>query len=284
MRSPSPLPLAVAAGLAWALALPTSALAEEAAADAAPAGGVEEVRACMEENAPETSAAQWIRFEAVDRGGSSTVSEAELYWKRFGEDESRALARFASPPDVRGSALLLVQGGDQSDMFMYLPELKRVRRVTGRTLQGSMFGTDLSYEDFERLQGMVDDHSSTRLPDAEVDGRPVSVLQAEPGRGADSQYSRVVSFVDRETCLPLRTELYEGDELSKVATTSREDMRKEASGWVPTRIRMEDRVDGTHTVVEVTAIETEVELRDRLFSQMELEKGRVGSPGRLQSD
>jgi outer membrane lipoprotein-sorting protein len=246
--------------LYW-LALPASA-----------ATGVDEVRDCLEANLPERSSQQSVTFVAYDRTGSSTVSKAEILWRKFDEG-SRAVLRFSEPADLRGSALLLIEKDDSADMFMYLPELRKVRRVNKRSVSGSVLGTDFSYEDFERLQGMASDTELERREDDDLDGRPVFVVEARPARGDDSEYEKVVSYVDRETCVPLRTEMYEKQErLSKVLVTSRDRIEHHASSWVPRWVRMDDLVDGTYTELTIDSIELEKEIPEAAFSERALQR------------
>ena len=138
-----------------------------------------------------------------DGTGQEQTIEAELFWKRGDDGRSRVLVRVAAPPDLRGSAFLYVErDGGKSDLFSYLPELGKVRRITGRTVSGSLFGTDFSYEDIARLQSLGEQVKVEKLADAEVAGRATWVLTApippESGsmRKIDGVRSAFVTEVD----------------------------------------------------------------------------------------
>jgi hypothetical protein len=234
---------------------------------------VDEIADCVKANQPKLSAEQTVTMRTLDRTGAARVSNAVIYWQKFGEN-SKALIRFSAPDDLRGSALLMLQDGERADMFMYLPELKRVRRVTKRSISGSMFGTDFSYEDFERFQGLATDAEAKRLPDDEVEGRKVFVLEGRPSRGEESAYERIVSFVDQERCIPIYTELYEkGEQLRKVMLMPLEKITKEAESWVPRLVLVKDLVNKTQTELLVDEIELDKKLPRKLFSQAELLSG-----------
>ena len=243
---------------------------------AAPSAAVldtkEAVEGCIESNRPDASV-QSVTIEAVDTAGQSRIHEAKIYQQKF-PDGTRALIRLSSPPDLRNSALLLIEKGDRSDMFMYLPELGKVRRVSKYSVNGSMFGTDLTYEDFERLQGLAEDAESALLPPTVRDDRAVYVIEARPARGAESEYTRTLSYVDQETCVPVRTEFFgKDDELVKVLVSPREELRKTGEGWVPFRTRMDDLEEGTHTELRVGAVEVEESIPRKFFSERELLRG-----------
>jgi len=231
---------------------------------------VDEILDCIKANQPRLSAEQTVTLRTLDRTGSARVSSATIYWQKFGDD-SKALIRFSAPDDLRGSALLLIQKGERADMFMYLPELRRVRRVTKRSITGSMFGTDFSYEDFERFQGFAEDGEVKRLPDQEVEGRKVFVVEGRPARGEESAYERIVSFVDQERCIPIHTDLYEkGESLRKVMVMPLEKVTREAESWVPRLVVVKDLVNQTQTELLVDEIELEKKLPRKLFSESAL--------------
>jgi len=235
--------------------------------------GVDEVTDCMKANRPRLSAAQTVRMRTVDRTGSPRISGATIYWQKFGED-SKALIRFSAPEELRGSSLLLIQRGENADMFMYLPELRKTRRVSKRSLSGSMFGTDLSYEDFERFRGLAMDGQARRLPDREVEGRQVFVIEVRAPGGEESAYERLVFFVDQERCIPIQTELYEkGERLRKVMLMPWGEIRKQEESWVPHLVVVKDLVNKTQTEFMVDEIELDKKLPRKLFSESELASG-----------
>lgn len=240
-----------------------------------PAAGktLEEITACVEANLPETTSVQSVTFVSTDRIGARTESSAKIYWKRFENDLAKAMIRFLAPPDLRGAGVLLIEKADRMpDQFMYLPELGRVRRVSTRMMSSSLFGTDFSYEDFTRLQGMGPKAERRKLDDAALDGHPVHVVESIPDPDSGSTYERLVSSVDPETCLPLRVEMFEsGDRLRKISTTPRDKLQREGRGWVPKEVRMQDVREETETTLVLDAIETGVEIKRKTFTQNNLQ-------------
>lgn len=259
------------------LGLASARAAEEPPAETsapAPDPAVDEVERCLRSNQPEVSAWQLVDVEQVDRNGSSTRSKAEIAWARF-DDGVRTLLRFQAPPDVRGSAILMVENGDAADMWMYLPEFRKVRRVSRTTVGSSLFGTDFSFEDFERLQGLSGNRESQRLPDEEIDGRTAYVVDSRPARGEDSEYERIRTWVDRERCLPLRIALFaSGDRLLKEVLLPPEAHERLSERWVPRHVRVADRVNDTHTDLRVEKLELEKGIPKRDFTQAALARGR----------
>lgn len=254
------------------------------------------VRTCMAANLPQVQSTQTVALAAHDKEGAVSHVRATLWWRRGPDGRSKVRVLVREPEDLRGAGVLLLERDGGSDTLLYLPEVKRVRRITGRHVSGSLFGTDLTYEHLERLQGIAQDTSVTRQPDATVDGRKVSVLSSAPPRpepaeavatgaasvaaggppaspvvGDASEIDRVVTYVDQETCVPLKTELYRtGGELRWVMTADAARITKEGAGHVPRALRVEDRKRGTFTDVTIEQIDTVTPLSERQLSEAAL--------------
>jgi hypothetical protein len=263
MRTPLALSLLLAA------AAPGAVGALEAVSASA-----EEVDRCVRSNMPIETSLQTVQMVARDRIGSERTLRSKIYWKRFDDGFSRVLARFSEPTDLDGAGFLLLEKEGRNDMFLYMPEVRKVRRVNAQTMKGSIFGTDFSYEDFERLQGVSGPETLERREDSTLEGgRVVLVIAGEPPPDAGSGYERVVSFVDPDTCIPLKTEMYEpGDKLRKVLTVDAESIEQHGESWIPRRMVMRDLRDGTETSLVVESVEFGAKIRDRMFSLTELEK------------
>lgn len=242
----------------------------------APARTLEEVQACMRANLPESSSVQTVSFESVNRAGESSESRAKLYWKRFDDGLSKVMMRFSDPLDLRGAGILLIEkDGRMPDQFMYLPELRKVRRVSTRMLSSSMFGTDFSYEDFQRLQGMTIGSRKKLLEDAELAGGAVHVVENLTDPESGSAYERIVDFIDVETCVMLKSEMYErGGRLRKVSRTSRDHLAKQDGRFMPRRVRMRDVRDETHSTLVVEDIDLDARISRKIFSERHLGTGR----------
>ncbi|MDA0824727.1 MAG: hypothetical protein O3C28_20230 [Proteobacteria bacterium] len=96
-----------------------------------------EVQSCLERSAPRISLKENISLHVSDDKGMVSEMRAELYWKRFDNDLSKAVIRFTDPPAKSRIALLLEQSDDaeaEPEMTIYLPELRSTRRIVGTAL------------------------------------------------------------------------------------------------------------------------------------------------------
>lgn len=240
---------------------------------AAPQTGAE-IQECVRNNLPDETSVQTLSFETRNRADEATSFRVKIYWKRVEKDRTNVLLRFETPPDRRGSALLMLQTEDGTDMYMYLPDLKRVRRVTGRMLEGSMFGTDFNYEEFARIQGLADDVMVERLDDdQELFGKAVYLLEHSPRPVEGSKGERVLSYIDPKTCVILRIEFFEGDEPRKVLEVDASSIHREGGIWVPKILTMKDVREGTKTRVVLDELEVGATIPRKVFSKSGMARG-----------
>ena len=176
----------------------------------------------------------------------------------------RALARFTAPPDLRDTALLVLeQDGRPDDYFLYLPALDRVRRVSGAQRSDSFMGTDLTYEDLERRR--IDEFEDLRAEAANL-AEPVVVVSARPRHAAG--YERVEFAIAPGDAALLETRYYARSATApyKVIRFPREHLHEEASYSVPTRIAVANLRKGTETEVTVEELRLDPDLDLRLFT------------------
>jgi outer membrane lipoprotein-sorting protein len=204
---------------------------------------------------------------AWDRSGDAANSRAELLWLRNPDGLSSVLLRLSEPADTRGTSVLVIQHLERDpDLYVYLPELSKVKRVRKRRLRGPLFGTDFSYEDFERVQGLAQKTRVERLADRQLAERRVWTLEVHPNP-KDSDYERIITLVDQEYCLPLRMEFYgAGDKLRKVLTSDPARVRKEGDHYVPYAFEMNDVRDETRTVVTIDHVGIDPQLDAEIFT------------------
>jgi hypothetical protein len=245
-------------GSLWIGALALVAAAASATTDA-------EVKDCIERNAPEPDAVRAVRITRRDpRAGSKRIIVLKLYGRRAPDGARQLVARFVDPEDIRGSTILLLEREGGSEVYMASPELPKPQRIRGGDRAGLLFGTDVSFEDLEWLEGFRVASALERKADAKEGLHEVYVVETHPD---DSAYSRVVSYVDKETCLPLRMELFGANgRLRKELTTDRRAHVRHGDAWVAHDMLVRDVRDLTSTHFMTDTHQRDVLLPEDLFS------------------
>ncbi len=228
-----------------------------------------EIESCVSENLPEAAGVIEFSVEAVDRSGETTLSRAEVRWRKDEDALASILLRVSEPAKTAGTALLILdRESDQPEFFLRLPKLKRVKRVRSKRLRGPVLGTDFSFEDLKRLRDPMDRANLTLLGETELEGRPVWVLEAIPGEDDGSEYARVLTWVDQDDCVPTRVDLFEeGDRLRKRLRTPQSEIRTVGSAHLPHVFVMEDLRRGTRTIVRIEHFESSSDLPAEQFTK-----------------
>ena len=172
-------------------------------------------------------------------------------WRLGYAGDSRMLIRFTAPPEVKGVGYLsLPRPGKNPDQWLYLPSMKRERRIAAQDRSASFVGTDFNYEDLEEL-----DHEKydVRLLDGEsVAGQPCHVVEARPRSGAGkSLYERKVLFLRKDILYLVRMDLFRAGEKEPGKRLLLEEVSLVDGRHVAKRMAMQDLAKGSTTVIRL---------------------------------
>lgn len=186
---------------------------------------------------------------------------------KFVNGRMRALGRFTDPPDLRDTAVLMLEGEDPAgsdQLFVFLPMLGRVRRVSGAQRGDSFMGTDLTYEDLQRPR--VEDYIEFSARSGDLDGEPVLVVTARPVRG--TYYDRIETWIARRDAAILRVRFFkrESAEPFKVIETPRQALVRDGENVVPKRLNVVNMSRRTETEVFVDELELHAKTDDSAFT------------------
>ena len=172
---------------------------------------------------------------------------------------------------MKGTGLLtLEQKARNDDQWLYLPTLRKVRRIASDAKTERFVQSDFTYEDLQPED--LDDNAYELLRTETVDGRPCYIVGAAPK--SKSAYARREIAVDSERWLPIRTLHYDGDgELVKTRRAS-EIRQHRGRFWRPDRTEMVDHVREHKTVLTVKSRSINGGIDAGHFTQRFLKSGR----------
>lgn len=212
------------------------------------------------------------RVRMVLQGAGDAPKERTLQARSLKENGlSRTLIRFLAPSEVQGSAFLLLEraGAEPDDMHLYLPALKRTRRIAGNQKDGAFMGSDFSYADMENRDVKAATYEAK--PDADVDGVPCFIVVARP-QNAEQPYGRIEMAIRRDNYLIQQSKFYDkSDQLLKVFklyTFKQIDGR-----WVATKSQMWTKADNHTTFLYVDDVDTKTPVSPADFTPDALSKG-----------
>ena len=173
-------------------------------------------------------------------------------WKSFREGyagDAKNLIRFTDPPEVKGVGFLsLAKPGKNPDQWLYLPSMKRERRIATQDRDASFVGTDFNYEDMEEF-----DHEKYKVAlqkEQIVDGQPCHVIEAIPLEQEDhSVYEQKILYLRKDILYLLREDLYRKGDKEPSKQMILADIQNIDGHWVAMRMEMSDFGKGSKTTV-----------------------------------
>lgn len=209
-----------------------------------------------------------MKMILVEKKGSKRERSMVIMGRRH-KGRLQTVVRFRSPGDVAGTAFLMLEKKNgKSEQHIYLPGLKRTRRIVGRERQGSFMGSDFNYVDLRRPA--VSEGKHKRLDDDKIGSSPTYVIESRPKKPKKAPYSKVVTWVRKSDSVPLRTRFY--DKKGKLLKTLYARKIKKLEGRpVVSRARMENHQTGHATELVVESVERRDNLPDTAFTPTALE-------------
>ncbi len=182
----------------------------------------------------------------------------------------RAIMHFLAPDDIKGTGFLTIERkGANDDQFLYLPALKKVKRIRSDQKSNSFMGTQFSYGDLQSRE--VEDHTHKLIGEEKVGNRDCYVIESIPKRPKEEQYGKIVAWIDKQTLVPLRLKMFDKrGKLYKVLST--ENVSTVDGKYVITKATMRNMKNKKATQMIVENIDTKIELSDSDFTQTRLEK------------
>jgi hypothetical protein len=220
---------------------------------------------------------QDAKLVSGDRGTAVQESRLQMTWSSFRDEQekpvngvlSKTIVRYTDPFDLRFSGYLVVNNDARpNDQFVYLNARRKVRRVNLR--EEAVFGTDFTFEDI--IPHEVEDGDYKRLPDEEVEGRRVYVVEVIPKPEENSEYSKFVIHVDKKSCVPLLTRYWDEKEVEVKRLTVVPDKIKDIDGvhW-PMELTMKNLQLESFTTLVVEDLKANPKLERRDFDLRRLE-------------
>lgn len=217
-------------------------------------------------------------FTLTNRDGAARVRQTQGWTKlRANGRDNMRLVRFTAPADIKGTATLMLENsGAEDDLWVYLPALGKVRRLSASNKKEGFVGTDFSYGDI--IGHRPEDWSHRVLRDEAVDGQACVVVESVPANDAVRQtsgYSKRVNWVRKDNFVAIRGEVFDlNGTLAKRLSAS--DIRQVSSGaqtrWQPMLSTAENLATGHRTEIRFENFKADQNVAESLFTARELER------------
>lgn len=203
------------------------------------------------------------------------TSEREMAVKALegkGEEGDKSLIVFLSPRDQKGTALLTHQHKDRDDdQWLYLPALKRVKKIASSKKSGPFMGSEFSFEDIGGQS--IEDYTYKYLRDETYDGQDCFVVESYPV-DKNSGYTKIQSWVDKEHYRTLKAEFYDRKDSHLKTLTANGFTLYEDKYWRPDELLMVNHQTGRSTVLKQSNMKFKTGLSDSDFNKNSLKRAR----------
>jgi len=214
-----------------------------------------------------------MRMLLKNKHGQESIREIRVRTLEMKGDGDKSLTIFDKPRDVKGTAFLNFthkQGDD--DQWLYLPALKRVKRISSRNKSGSFMGSEFAYEDISSQE--VEKYTYKWIRDEAHDGQQCFVVEFYPIDKKNSGYTRQVTWIDRKEYRTLKVHYFDrkNSHLKTLTFTGYKKYLDEY--WRPDEMNMIDHQTGKSTQLVFTNYKFRTGLKDRDFNKNSLKRAR----------
>ena len=139
--------------------------------------------------------------------GQERTREMRSQAIEIADDGDHSIIIFDDPADVKGTAMLTHSHKvDTDDQWLFLPDLKRVKRISSSNKSGAFMSSEFAYEDMGSQE--VEKYTYTFLRDENIDGHDYFVVERVP-TDKKSGYTKQVSWIDQETYRLHKVDFYD---------------------------------------------------------------------------
>lgn len=142
-----------------------------------------------------------------NKKGQESKREIEIRTLEVKGDGDKSLTVFHSPRDIRGTALLTFSHGVKpDDQWLYLPALRRVKRIASNNKSGPFMGSEFAYEDLSSQE--VEKYKYKYIKDDEVAGVACFLIERYPV-DKDSGYTKQQLWLDKDEYRARKIDYYD---------------------------------------------------------------------------
>ncbi len=213
----------------------------------------------------------------IDKYQKQRVRSMKSFSKDKGED-SQGVIFFLQPSDIKNTAFLTYDFDDSDkddDQWLYLPALRKTKRIVSSDKSGSFMGSDFSYADMTKRS--AHDYNNKIVKEAKVGDTDVWVIESvakEQKTIDETDYTKSYLFVRKDNFVVTRAIHFLVDGKKKYLDVKR--MEKIDGIWVATHIEMKTTKNKqtTHkTVLNLQDIKFNQEISESFFTVRQIEKG-----------
>lgn len=186
-------------------------------------------------------------------------------------DVEKSIMFFQSPADVKNTSFMNWSYDDDKadDQWIYLPALKKVKRISSDSKSDYFIGSDFTYDDLGDRKLNADNHTLLR---EETKNNKLCYVIESKSKDEDYMYSKTITWIDKLTFVGVQKEFYDEDEeLLKILTIK--NVEKIAGIYVITNSEMKNIQKDHSTTMTLSDVKVNSSITADKFSERMMMRG-----------
>jgi outer membrane lipoprotein-sorting protein len=234
--------------------------------------GLEIATAAQDQDTGFVDTVSAMTMTLINRSGKKSTRRMRSRVLEVQGDGDKSMSIFDEPADVKGTASLThSHATDADEQWLYLPALKRVKRISSKNKSGPFMGSEFAFEDISSQE--VDKYTYRYLGDVDLDGRVTHQIEAVPAY-KHSGYTRLINWIDQERLVAVKVEYFDRKNSPLKTLEASEFTQYLDTFWRPGRMEMLNEQTGKSTILEWSDYEFQTGLTDKDFDSKALKRVR----------
>lgn len=217
-------------------------------------------------------------MELTDRNGKTRTRETRTFRKYY-EDEKRTAIFYVSPKNIKDTAFLTFDYADKQqddDQWLYLPAMRKVRRISSSDRGDYFLGTDFTYEEIKlETRVSMDDYNRKVIGEDQVDGFHCLVVEAT---AINHEIAAELGHNKRQDCIDdniwiMRKSVLWNEKGQLLKTIYFKDIEQVQGIWSVKLMEVKNHQTQHHSIFYFSEIDYQPEISDKLFSQNSIKRG-----------
>ncbi len=212
-----------------------------------------------------------LTMTLIDSRGNKRVREIKQLL-RTQKDMEKKIMFFLSPADVRNTSFMswsYTKEEKNDDQWIYLPALKRVKRISSDSKNDYFMGSDFTYDDLGDRQPTADTHKFLRMET--VDNEECFVIESKP-KEEEYMYSRTLTWIIKDKWIGKKKEFYDEDgDLLKTLTVKK--FSKISGFWIILDSEMKNIQKKHSTEMSLKNVKINTGIQERNFTERIMKRG-----------
>ena len=211
-----------------------------------------------------------LTMTLTNKQGKQRVRKIKQFSKDMGTVE-KSIMYFQSPADVKNTSFMnwTYDNDKADDQWIYLPALKKTKRISSDSKSDYFMGSDFTYDDLGDRK--LDDDTHKLLKSETIGGKACYVVESI-SKDEDYMYTKTITWINKANFVGVKKEFYDEDEdLLKILTIKK--YQKMEGFWVITNSEMKNVQKNHKTSMVLTNVQINTGVSDTKFTERMMMRG-----------